>query len=234
MPTRSERLEILNRVEKGEISTEEAARLLSVTVISSPTLPQTPMSVLEQLERGEITPEDAARRLSAPAGVKQNQEKKTPKVEVIRVKPTATQRSSGWWLILISIGALFAVLGGLLMNTDLRNGGMGLGFFCAWIPLSFGVLLLLLGWLARRSAWANVNFKSHRANGRVKFDFDMPVPIGVAGKALHFVGDRVPVLGSETVERLMQALEQASKDGDPIQIRANSEDGDDSVDITIS
>lgn len=233
MPSRSERLEILSRVENGELSPEEAARLLSVNEASSPALPQTPMGVLEQLERGEITPEEAALRLATPPEPKEKQEKKASKVEVIQGKPSAEKRASNWSLIPIAIGVLFAVLAVWWMSVDLRDG-LGIGFLCAWFPLATGVGLVLLGWFARRRPWANVNFKSHRANGRVKFDVDMPVPIGVAGKALHFVGDRVPSLGSESIDRLLDALEQAGKDGDPIQIRANIEDGDDSVDITIS
>jgi hypothetical protein len=198
MPSRSERLEILSRVENGELSPVDAARLLSVSDTSSPTPPQTPMGVLEQLEGGEITPEEAARRLAAPPEPTEKQTTNAQKVEVIQGKPAAEKRASSWWLILIGLGALFAVFAAWWMSVDLRDG-LGIGFY-----------------------------------GHVKFDLDMPVPIEVAGKALHFVGDRVPSLGSESVDRLMQALEQASKDGDPIQIHANSEDGDDSVDITIS
>lgn len=234
MPNRSERLVILNRLEKGELSPEEAARLLSVADDGSPALPQTPMGVLGQLERGEITADEAARRLATRAEVKEKRQRAAPKIEVIPGRPTTAQRTWGWWLVLVAIGAILAVLGGLWMNLDLRDGSLGLGFFCAWVPLSIGVLLLALGWLARRGPWAHVNFKSHRAGGRAKFDFDLPVPIGVAGSALHFVGDRVPALGREDVDRLLQALEQAGKDGEPIEIKANSRDGEGSVDITIS
>jgi hypothetical protein len=56
----------------------------------------------------------------------------------------------------------------------------------------------------------------------------------VAGSALHFVGDRVPALGTESVDRLLLALEQAGKDGEPIEIHANGDENEDSVDITIS
>ncbi len=239
MPSRSARLEILNRLEKGEITPEEAARLLSVPEDGSPAVPQTPMGVLGQVERGEITADEAAHRLSARADINAKRQKPAPKVEVIPGKPTAAQRNFaqrtwGWWLVLVAAGAVFAVLGGLWMNLDLRDGSLGLGFFCAWLPLSLGVLLLALGWLVRRGPWANVNFKSQRAGGRVRFDFDLPVSIGVAGSALHFVGDRVPSLDREDVDRLLQALENAGKTGEPIEIRTNSDDGEDSVDITIS
>jgi len=234
MPNRSERLEILNRLDKGDITPEEAAGLLSVTGDGSPSLPQTPMSVLEQLDRGEITPEEASRRLSSGAEANQRRAKKAPKVEFIQNEPPKAQRSQSWWLILIAVGALFAVLAGLWMRADLGDGSLGLGFFCAWAPMSIGVLLLLLGWFARHGPWANVNFTSRRVGGRVKADINMQVPIGIAGSVLHFVGDRVPALGREDVDRLVVALEQAGKHGEPIQIRTDSENGEDSVDITIS
>ncbi|MEX1143379.1 MAG: hypothetical protein WEC16_00940 [Anaerolineales bacterium] len=234
MPNRSERLEILNRLEKGEINPEEAARLLSTVEGGSPPPPQTPMGVLEQLERGQITPEEAARRLSSRVGAKEKSGRNSPNVEVIHKKATKPQRSSNWWLIPVGLGTVFALLAGLWMRADLLDGRFGLAFLCAWVPMAIGVGLLLLGWFARRGPWANVNIRSHRAGGRVRFDLDLPVPIGVAGSALHFVGDRVPALGTESVDRLLQALEQAGKDGEPIEIHANSDDEEDSVDITIS
>ena len=234
MPNRFERLVILNRLEKGEISPEEAARLLSSVDDASPPSPQTPMGVLEQLERGEITPEEAARRLSNRVKAKETKEGRSSNVEVTNHKAAKPQRSSNWWLIPIGLGTLFALLAGFWMRADLLDGSFGLAFFCAWVPMAIGVALLLLGWFARRGPWANVNFRSRRAGGRVRFDFDLPVPIGVAGSALHFVGDRVPALGNESVDQLLQALEQAGKDGEPIEIHANSDDNQDSVDITIS
>lgn len=234
MPNRSERMSILDRLEKGEISPEEAARLLSVQE-GNPTQPQTSMGILGQLERGEINTEEAARRLSAHTESKQKeQSKKAPKVEIIKNKTTKPDRSFGWVAGLIGVGALLALLAGLWMAADLRDGSLGFGFFCAWVPMALGVLLLLLGWFARRGPWANVNFKSHRAGGHVRFDLNLPVPIGVAGKALHFVGDRIPALDPKDIDNLMNALEQAGKDGEPIQIHANSDNGDDAVDISIS
>ena len=234
MLNRSDRLSILNRLEKGEITPEEAARLL--TIEEGPAAePQTPMGVLEQVERGEINPEEATQRLSALAEKKQpNQEKKAPKVEVIQDKPKSAKRHEGWWLIFVAAGALLAVLAGLWMSADLRDGGIGFGFFCAWIPLSFGVLLLLFGWFARQGPWAHVRVKSNKAEGRGKVKVDVPLPIGVAGIALHLVGDRVPGLDQNDVDKLINALEQASRGGEPIHIQANSKDGENSVDISIS
>ncbi|MEX2144720.1 MAG: hypothetical protein WD740_08990 [Anaerolineales bacterium] len=233
MPNRSERLNILNRLEKGEISPEEAAGLLSVEE-GATTLPQTPMGVLEQLERGEINPEEAARRLSEPAQAKpQERAKAAATVEVIPGKTKREKPSSNWWLMPIGLGALLAVLAGLWMSADLRDGGIGIGFFCAWFPLALGVLLLLLGWFASRGPWAHLRVKSHQGE-RVKFNLDLPVPIGVAGSALHFVGDRIPGLDKEDMDNLMNALEEAVKGGEPIHIRADSDDGDDAVDISLS
>lgn len=234
MLNRSDRLSILNRLEKGEITPEEAARLL--TIEEGPAAePQTPMGVLEQVERGEINPEEATQRLSALAEKKQpKQEKKTPKVEIIQDKSKSVKLNKGWWLIFVAVGALLAVLAGLWMSADLRDGGIGLGFFCAWIPLFIGVLLLLFGWFARQGPWAHVQVKSNKAEGRVKVNVDVPLPIGVAGKALHLVGDRVPGLDQTDVDKLINALEQASRDGEPIHIQANSKDGENSVDISIS
>ncbi len=236
MPSPSERLEILDRLEKGEITTEDAARLLSEDSQAATPASETPMGVLEQLERGEIDPEQAAVRISSQTKSRQEEsEEPVQKVKVIHTKRTFDpSRTWGWVAIPIALGTIFAVLAGLWMAADVRDGSLGFGFLCAWFPLAIGVLLILLGWFARRGPWADVKVKSHKANGHVKFFMDAPVPVGMAGRALRFVGDRVPGLAQEDVDKLMDALQQAGQRGQPINIQANSDDGEDIIDISIS
>ena len=63
MPSPAERMQILERLEKGEISPDEAARLLSQEEDPAPQKAaelENPMGVLDQLERGEIDTDEAA------------------------------------------------------------------------------------------------------------------------------------------------------------------------------
>ncbi|MEX1248880.1 MAG: hypothetical protein WEA61_10405 [Anaerolineales bacterium] len=236
MPSPEDRLKILDRVEKGEITPEEAARLLTEDEAKSSKVDR-PMDVLGQLERGEISADEAARRLSKNSSASLRSQKKEslpPVVEVTDKDRSSPARTWGWWLIPVTIGALLTVLAALWMGADARDGGLGLGFFCAWFPLSLGILFILLGWLSRRGPWAHLRVDSRKRSGRVNFKLDLPVPVGVATTTLRTVGRHTPGLDEEDVDKLVQAMQEAGTKGEPISIRANDEDDDDVVAITIS
>lgn len=243
MPSPAERMTILDRLEKGEINPEEATRLLAAeenSAAQSKPADDSPMAVLEQLERGEINADEAAKRLGQGAApVREDdglgQARKQAKVDVVDSDRFSPARTWGWWVIPISIGALLTLLAGLWMSADARNG-IGLGFFCAWVPLSIGVLLILFGWLSQRGPWAHLRIDSRKRTkpGRVNYFMDLPVPIGVATTVLRSVGKRVPGLEQEDVDKLLKAMQDIGSKGEPIHIRANEDDDDDAVDITIS
>ncbi|MEX2162369.1 MAG: hypothetical protein WD751_10715 [Anaerolineales bacterium] len=234
MPSPSERMAILNRLEKGEISPAEAERLLSTDETS--TKAEKPMDVLELLERGEISADEAARRLSTKAATEElprEREAQPPKVEVIP-NHFSTSRTWAWWLIPITAGTLITLLAGLWMAADARDGGLGLGFFCAWFPLAIGILLIVFGWLSQRGPWAHLKVDSRRRGGKVNVNVDLPVPLGVATTALRSVGRHIPGMEQEDVDKLLQAIKESGKKGENIHIQANDEDDNEIVDITIS
>lgn len=236
MPNPKERMSILEQLEKGEITPEEAAKLLAEEKPAGQKPPDKPMDVLGQLERGEITADEAAERLAAKAAPNANEHSRARsprRAEAVDEQRFSPARSWGWWAVPIGIGTVFIVLAGLWMAADVRDAGLGLGFFCAWLPLSLGILLIFLGWLSRRGPWANLNVKTRRRHGDVDLNLNIPVPIGIATGALRTVGRRVPGLDREDVDRLADALDQTGKNGDSIQIEASDDDDNDTVDITI-
>jgi hypothetical protein len=240
MTTPSERMAILDRLERGEITPEEAAKLLSEDTPGQPkpSQPETAMGVLEQLERGEISTEEAARRLAAkpepsPAPSGKTRGRSGEKVREVEVyTSTNPQRARAWWLVPLLFGTLFTVLAAFWMRADASNG-IGLGFVCAWFPLGIGLMLILLAVIARNGPWARMQVNSRKASGRVNFAMDMPVPVGVATTALKTAGRYVPGIDETDVEKMTQAFVEIQRTGNPIHIRANDEDDDDVVDITI-
>jgi hypothetical protein len=235
MPSSSERLAILDQLEKGELTPEEAARLLSADQPDK--LVEQPMGVLEQLERGEIDSDEAARRLANQTQQQSKGEEQVPpraKVEVVDADRYSPSRTWGWWVIPITSGALLAVLSGLWMSADARDGSLGFAFLCAWFPMALGILAILFGFYARRGPWASLRVDSRKRTGdrKVNFFMDLPIPIGVAGTVVRTVGRRVPGLDPEDVDKLINAVKDSGNKGEPIHIKAD--DDDDAVDITIS
>lgn len=245
MPSQSERLSILDRLEKGEITPEEAARLLSTEETSAGKASdssETAMEVLGKLERGEINAEEAAQRLQG-SQQKQNtngqrnetaaERKRYERVQVgeDRFDPA---RTWGWWFAPIAFGALLTLLAGLWMSADVRDGGFGLGFFCAWFPLAFGVFFIFFGVAARRGPWANLWINKRRRGGNTDVILNVPVPIGMAGTVLRTAGRHIPGLDEQDVDKLLDALQESRRKGEHIQIQTKEDnDDEDIVDITI-
>ncbi len=244
MPSQPERMSILDRLEKGEVTPEEAARLLSAQEsepVKAADSSESAMDVLGKLERGEITADEAARRLQN--GEKKNSYKtrdhtsaKSDFAEPVHIREERfdPQRSWGWWFVPIAFGALLTLLAGLWMSSDARDGVFGLGFFCAWFPLAIGVLFIFLGVAARRGPWANLWINRRRRGGDTNLILNVPVPVGMAGSILRTAGKHIPGLEEQDVDNLLNALQESGEKGKRIQIHTHEDnDDEDIVDISI-
>lgn len=243
MPSQPERMSILDRLEKGEITPEEAAKLLS-TQESEPAKAADPsesaMDVLGKLERGEISADEAAQRLQNGAQKKSNQvDQSAAKQDFgerahLREDRFDPERTWGWWFVPIAVGAVFTLLAGLWMSVDARDGRFGLAFLCAWFPLAIGVLLIFLGVAARRGPWANLWINRRRRGGDTDLIFNMPVPVGMAGTVLRTAGKHIPGLEEQDVDKLLDALQESRHKGEHITVQTHQDnDDEDIVDISI-
>ncbi len=250
MPSPSERMSILDRLEKGEITPEEAARLLSAQQAESVKAvdsSESAMDVLGKLERGEISADEAALRLQQGRTAEKADRQdgydtgepatfqpitsETFEVREERFEPT---RAWGWWFVPIAFGALLTLLAGLWMSADVRDGSFGLGFFCAWLPLAIGVAFIFLGVAARRGPWANLWINRRRRGGDTDVILNVPVPVGMAGTVLRTAGKHIPGLEEQDVDKLLNALAESRRKGEHIQIHTHEDnDDEDIVDITI-
>ena len=244
MPSQPERMSILDRLEKGEITPEEAARLLSAhetEPVNAPDSSESAMDILGKLERGEISADEAAQRLQNGAqkksdGTTAQSSTKHDFAEPVQIReePFDPDRSWGWWFVPIAVGAVFTLLAGLWMSVDARDGRFGLAFLCAWFPLAIGVLLIFLGVAARRGPWANLWINRRRRGGDTDLIFNMPVPVGMAGTVLRTAGKHIPGLEEQDVDKLLDALQESRHKGEHITVQTHQDnDDEDIVDISI-
>lgn len=236
MSTPAERLLILERLEKGEITSAEAARQLS----GDAPRPSSPMEILEQVDRGEMNADEAARRLesmkaSAPArSGATTRSTERPKIEVVDGERFNPARTWGWWLLPIGLGALFTLFSGLWMRNTLADGGIGLAFFCAWVPLAIGLLLIVIGWAVRQGHWLHVHVTSKKPNRNINVNLDVPLPTQLATGLMNGFGVHIPGLDESSVNKIVDALRESKRNGNPLHIHTSGDDGDDDVNIVIS
>lgn len=227
----SERLEILNRLEKGELSASEAAKLLTHEERPAPA-DNSPLGILEQLDRGKINADEAARRLDAPNPRHQDSAGQKVRIRKLANESANAARNWGWWIVPMALGLILTLAGGLWMRNDLGDGQIGVGFFLAWLVLIPGILLILLGWLVRNSHWVHVRVKSVGNYSNFDVRVNAPVPLEVADWVLRKFGARFSDK-SNILSGVKDAFEQIRTNGQPIHVQAIDEDGD-GVDVYVS
>ncbi|HWQ83203.1 MAG TPA: hypothetical protein VN363_01475, partial [Anaerolineales bacterium] len=144
------RMQILNMIERGDISTGEGLRWLEALAKNQPT----------SASRGELDSDMPEADPDLP-------EPDFPDVETgaegvaatILPPPSAdhlpfdTARIRGWWVVPLWIGVGVTVLAGLLMYWANLSQGIGFWFACASVPFILGLLLIVLAVQSRTARW---------------------------------------------------------------------------------
>lgn len=180
MPSPSERMTILERLERGEITPQEAERLLA-TASSAPAQP-TRMGILEQVERGELNADQAAGMFVMDAVVE-----KTKFVhhgeplydEEAEEDVTFTPaESSDIWKYFLGGGLFVLLVSAALMAFIMQRSGMNFWFYCTWLPLALGIAVTALAYATRNSTWLQMQVRSRKSDGHKVF-FTLPLPVSM-------------------------------------------------------
>lgn len=172
--TSRERMAILERLERGEITPAEAERLLSEGPGDWQPAPTTRMGILEQVENGRMSADEAAglllKRASEEPGYAPRREHAEEEVSLESI-----EGSGSIWKFLLFSGLALSIISGVWMNSILQHSGMNFWFFCIGLPLLAGVALVVLGWLARNSTWLQLKVRSRKSGNRVHISFPLPL-----------------------------------------------------------
>src|SRR5512145_3163100 len=213
----NERLHILEMLDQGQITTEQALTLiqaLEVTEAEPPLPGETPVLALPPDPMGSPeadvpSPSAAARPSPAPESFAPEPEDAPPGVNTPssfaqEARSTGTQRRfRSFWLIPLWVGAGITVLGGLLMYLAWQSSGFGFWFACAWFPFTLGVLALIFAWLTRGMPWLHLRVHQPGGEGPHNIVLSFPLPLGLAGWGLRTFGHRIPGLEHTNVDEMI-------------------------------
>lgn len=127
--TSEEQMEILNRVQAGELSVEEAARLLGGPDAKA-------QSNVPGLPGGEIQ--------------ESKLDDEAPQVDLGWWKYA--------WMVPLWIGIGILTLGAWLLSWGYANERY-FWFYCSWVPLLLGLFILLLGVWSQQARWVHIRIK---------------------------------------------------------------------------
>ncbi len=238
----SEQMEILNKIENGEISPEEGARLLEGLSTGKnktkmvDTLDQ--MSILNRIESGDISSEEGIRLLQgeddtieiigAPSkGEKINVD--FPSEAPPSVSEEEKNRWKNWWTYPLYFGIGITVLSAFWMNSAYQNSGYGFWFFCSWLPLLIGVILMALSWHSRGGTWLHVRVKSKRQRVAVS----LPLPLGLTAFIFRNFGHFIPHMDNTSLDEIIIALKETAANGSPFYVHVDEGEDGEQVEVFI-
>jgi hypothetical protein len=217
MSANEKRFEILQKVEKGEISPDEASRYLDELdddelVVQSIHSPETsPEAIPTQVASQpiEVIPPPVGAKGEIPFAIN-NERLKYWKV---------------WWLFPLSIGIIFTLLGAYWMYRGYLLAGFGWGFWFSWFPFGFGVLVTALSAGGRTSRWVHVRVtqKPGKKPGKIAISFPLVMATWIVNIVAQFKG------GNKDMGRfneVMYTVNQALNSDEPMHVQVNEKDGE--------
>jgi len=204
-----ERRKILQMVEEGKISAEEAASL---------------MRALEADAAG------AEIQVVEPEPTSGFTESGTSAPEFEEVK----QRARRFAMIPLWAGILISVLSAWGIYGIQQNAGMNFWFYCLLFPLFLGALLIAIGAGGQSSRWLYVNVDRRFAHdGPKNITLGFPLPLGLTSWFLRTFGHNIHGMRNTNVDDIIQILDATRKTGDPFIVNVNDDEDGERVQVYI-
>jgi hypothetical protein len=232
-----QRMQILDRIDSGQISTDEGLRLLdeldmeydTALQATSPVPPENPSVAFESTAADgstvwETRAQGAASVAPEIAGA--------VKPEVIPTqRPFDSEDFARWrryWMIPLWIGAGITVIGSILMAWAMNSGGFGFWFLCASLPFAVGVLLMVIAAQSRTAHWLHIRVRQPPGERPQKIAISFPIPIGLAAWFFRTFRHRIPGMEGvpQNIDELILAVRDGTTPDNPLYIEVDEDDGE--------
>jgi len=202
-----ERRKILQMVQDGKISAEQAASLMRALEVDAEADSPEAAAEIEVLEAGSSFEGERA---------------DATEFEAIKA------RARRFAMIPLWIGVALTVLSAWAIYSVQQSSGMNFWFFFLMIPLLIGVLFIALGASGQSSRWLYVNVDRRNAHdGPRNITLGFPLPLGLTAWFLRTFGHNMRGMKDTNVDEIIQILDATGKSGAPLIINANdNEDGE--------
>lgn len=211
-------MRILEKVELGEMSADEAIKRLVKAKSERGESHSTPMEVLGDLEAGIISPEEAGEQLGSSRRI---QVARWESNEINQDTIDLPARNDHKWESLLWGGVGFVLLSTVWMESRLQNAGYDFWFFAAWLPLAFGIFLIILARASQHSLWLSIYFDIKNGIGLKRFNLHFPLPSSILSWSIKlFEGE----ISNEDLDMLQGILAIEGPLKEPLIIYINDED----------
>jgi hypothetical protein len=200
-----ERKKILQMVQDGKISAEQAASLMR--------------ALAEDSAEAEVVDPEAG------SGYERDDDSAFEEVK---------SRARRFAMIPLWIGVFLAVLSAWGIYSIQQRAGVNFWFFCLLVPLLFGVLLIAIGAGGEGSKWLYVNVDRRNAHDWPRnITLGFPLPLGLTAWFLRNFGQYIHGMQKTNVDEIIQLLDATGKSGAPLIINANDNGDGEHVQVYI-
>ena len=220
MTLHEQRLDILRKVESGELSTEDGSRLLEELEMGLPPGPGESLPAVQE----PVLPAPEIEFISLPAAPQADQAPQLTDLEASRFN--FWQK---WWLLPFGIGVVLTLLGAYWMYLGYVSAGLGWGFWLSWIPFGLGVLITAAAARSRTARWLHVRVREGGGkDGRPhNINISFPLPISFGAWVLRTFGRWMPNdFQKQHMDEVLGMLDQALTKDTPLHVMVNEKDGD--------
>lgn len=202
---REERKKILQMVEEGKISADDAAKLLRA------------------LDTDTASAEAEIEVIQTGTG-QGYESTNAPEFEEIK------SRARRFALIPLWVGVFITVFSAWVIYGIQQNGGTNFWFYCMVLPLLLGVLLIALGAGGRSSRWLYVDVDRRNAKdgaGPRHITLGFPLPLGFVAWFFRTFGPNLQGMSQGRVDGIIQMMNATRDSNEPLIINVDdSEDGE--------
>lgn len=196
-----ERKKILQLVEDGKISAQEAASLMRA-------LDDDEQNAEEEIEIVQPVASSGYERTEAP--------------EFDQIKTRARRFA----LIPLWVGVLITVFSATIIYAIQQSAGTNFWFYFMIIPMMIGVLLIALGSGGRSSRWLYINVDRRNAkpgDGPRTITLGFPLPLGLAGWFFNAFGQDIHGLGDKG-QAIAEMIEATRNSKEPFMVNVDDDD----------
>lgn len=233
MDLRQRRLDILRRVESGELSLEEGNRLLFE---------------IEERE-GEASalgePVEMAGAHFATGNGNQTGTYETPSAEPTAYSPVEPEpepapagqpadvesrliKMTGWrglWVVPFLLGLLLTLVSVNWMVLGFSAAGLSWGFWLSFFPFAIGVLMMWASWQMRLARWLHLRIRQQPGARPQNIAFSLPLPIGLTRWVIRRFGRFSPGMNGQGGVEILEELDQVLAADDLMHVYVDGEDG---------
>jgi hypothetical protein len=201
-----ERRKILQMVEEGKISAEEAATL---------------MRALEEDDESESAHDSSEVEVIESQAGSGYARPEAPEFDRIK------ERARRFALIPLWVGVFVTVFSAWIIYSIQQSAGTNFWFYCMTLPLLAGVLLIALGAGTRSSRWIYINVDRRDAkdgDGPRHITLGFPIPFGFVGWFFQNFGHNINGMSKGKAQGIAEMVAAAKDSEEPLMIHVDDDD----------